>query len=192
MNLALRTPMTLEEFLDWEAKQELKYEFDGFRPVAMTGVSRAHAVIQRNLIVALDARLRGKPCRPFGSDLKVEVAGRIRYPDAFVTCSPGSGGDTVVEDPVVVFEILSPGTARIDRIVKNREYQATPSIQRYVMLEQDAVAATVFVRSGPDWVVHLLIGDAVLAMPEIGIEMPLAECYADLDLSKVETGEAGL
>jgi hypothetical protein len=29
--------MTLEAFLGWESRQEIKYEFDGFRPVAMTG-----------------------------------------------------------------------------------------------------------------------------------------------------------
>ena len=29
--------MTLEAFLGWEERQELRYEFDDFQPVAMTG-----------------------------------------------------------------------------------------------------------------------------------------------------------
>ena len=37
MNLALRKPMTLAEFLAWEERQPLRHEFDGVGPVAMTG-----------------------------------------------------------------------------------------------------------------------------------------------------------
>lgn len=49
---------------------------------------------------------------------------------------------------------------------------------RYVMLEQMSQAATVFARIGEDWTGHVVTGDAVLAMPEIGVELPLAELYA--------------
>jgi Uma2 family endonuclease len=184
MNVALRQRMSLAEFLVWEERQELKYEFDGFQIYAMVGVTRAHAMIQANLIGALRDRLRGKPCRPFGSELKIQVAGSIRYPDAFVVCTPGDARSTVVTDPVVIFEILSASTARIDHIDKNAEYRATPSVMRYVMLEQDSQAATVFAREGERWVGSLLTGDAVLAMPEIDIELPLTELYEGLDLSQ--------
>ena len=100
--------MTVAEFLAWEETQELRWEFDGFAPVAMTGGTVAHDVIQANLVIALGNRLRGTPCRVHGSSLKIEVAGRIRYPDAFVACTPLSALDTVRRDPVVMFEVLSP------------------------------------------------------------------------------------
>jgi Uma2 family endonuclease len=178
MNLALRKPMTLAEFLAWEERQSLRYEFDGIGPVAMTGGTAGHAQIQRNLAFALTARLRGKPCQFFGSDLKIQVAeGHIRYPDGMVLCSPVDRTTTVVHDPVVVFEVLSPSTARNDRIVKAREYEATPSVKRYVMLEQDGVGATVYARSGETWTHEILIADSILVLPEIGIELPLAELY---------------
>jgi Uma2 family endonuclease len=57
----------------------------------------------------------------------------------------------VITDPVVIFEVLSPSTATTDHIVKKQEYRDTPSIQRYVMLEQDRQAATVFARTDDDW-----------------------------------------
>ena len=180
MSIARVDAMTLAGFLGWEARQEFKYEFDGFEPVAMVGVSRAHAVIQRNVLNTLTNRLRGKSCGPFGSDLKIEVAGRIRYPDVFVVCSPGVGTDNIVTDPVVIFEIPSDGSVRRDRITKNEEYRLTPSVQRYVMLEQDEPAATVFAREGDRWVGTLFKGNAVLSMPEIAIEVPLSECYEGL------------
>jgi Uma2 family endonuclease len=178
MNLALRKPMRLAEFLEWEERQPLRYEFDGVGPVAMTGGPAGHADIQANLAAALRTRLRGNPCRFYGSDLKFQVAeGRVRYPDGMVVCSPVDRTATVVYDPVVVFEVLSPSTARDDRIVKAREYQATPSVQRYVMLEQDGVSATVYARSGETRTHEILIADSVLSLPEIDVELPLAELY---------------
>jgi Uma2 family endonuclease len=183
MNIALRKPMTLEQFLAWEDRQELRYEFDGIQPVAMTGGTFAHALIQSNLISALNARLRGKPCRAIGSHLKIAVAGRIRYPDAFVTCTPVPNNAKVITDPVVVFEVLSEGTAREDMFAKNAEYRATPSIRRYIILEQTQAAAVVFARKGEDWISEVVTDDGVLRMPEIGIEVPLADLYADIDLT---------
>lgn len=128
----------------------------------------------------------GKRCQFVGSNLKIEVAGSIRYPDGLVFCSPVSPRTTVVRAPVVIFEVLSNSTARIDRIVKTREYGATPSVQRYVILEQDGIGATVFARSGDDWAGHVLAEGDVLHMPEIGIEIPLAELYDGIEF---DTGD---
>jgi Uma2 family endonuclease len=177
MSVALNNPMSLEDFLDWESRQEFKYEFDGFRPVAMTGVTVAHSVIQSNPLGLLFNRLRGHRCRAHGGDLKIQVVGRIRYPDVFIVCSPVTPGDTVIDDPVVIFEILSPGTSYKDRIEKHREYRATLSIQRYVILEQIRPAATVYMRAGNDWVADGMVGEAELMLPEIGSSNPLSEIY---------------
>jgi len=183
MNIPLRKPMTLAEFLQWESKQDLRYEFDGAQPIAMAGGTAAHAAIQRNLALALGTRLRGKPCQFFGSDLKVEVAGSCRYPDGIVVCSPVDNAAIIVNNPVVIFEILSPSTASEDRTVKAREYQSTPSVQHYIMLEQDRIAATVYSRADGDWIVQILLENALLSMPEIEIEFPLAELYEDIKFS---------
>jgi Uma2 family endonuclease len=181
MNLAVRKPMSLAEFLEWEERQELRYEFDGVEPSAMTGGTAAHADIQANLITAFRNRMRGKPCKFYGSDLKVLVADNSsRYPDGMVVCSPVAPNATAVRDPVVIFEVLSPSTAAKDRIVKAREYQATPSVKRYVMLEQDRIGATVYARAQDGWSVLVLKDDDTLDMPEIGLAIPLAEFYEGL------------
>ncbi len=184
MGATIRKPMTLEEFLAWEERQEFKHEFDGYGPVAMAGGTAAHAAIQLNLAIGVGGRLRGTPCRFRGSDLKVQVAGSVRYPDGMVVCTPVPRDAKLIDDPVVVFEVLSPSTASKDHVIKNQEYRATPSVRRYVMLAQDRIAATIFSRESGDWTGRLLGEDDVLAMPEIGITVPLAELYADLDLSE--------
>ena len=180
MNVMTRPGMSLEEFLAWEAGQEGKWEYDGTGPVEMTGGTWAHALIQRRILAVLDRLLTDTPYLVFGSELKIQVDGRIRYPDAFVTKAGGLADSTVVHDPIVVFEVISPSTERTDHFTKNGEYAATPSIQRYVMLEQGVIGATVFARSGAEWTGRLLQADAVLHMPEIGTEVPLAEFYAGL------------
>ncbi len=178
MNLAVHEPMTLAQFLAWEERQPLRYEFDGAYPAARTTGTIGHSLIQTNLAAALGGRLRGKLCRFYGSNLKIQVAdGHIRYPDGTVVCSRVDRKATVVHDPVVVFEVLSPSTAANDRIDKAREYLATPSIQRYVMLEQDDVGATVYARAGDAWTHDILIAGSILVLPEIGLELPLAELY---------------
>jgi Uma2 family endonuclease len=186
MSVARHQPWTISQFLEWEERQPLRYEFDGAQAVAMTGGTAAHDLIKMNLSAALVPRLRGKRCRAHGDDLKIEAAGSIRYPDAFVTCSPIDLGATVGKDPVVIFEVLSISTAGVDRIVKNREYQSIPSVMRYVMLEQDRIAATIFERRGDDWVGHVQTDDAVLAMPEIGITIPLPELYEGIDFAVLD------
>jgi Uma2 family endonuclease len=183
MNVALRKPMTLPQFLAWEERQEPRYEFDGFQPVAMPDVTIAHDMIGNTLRALLSGRLRGKPCHVRGPTLKIEAMGRIRYPDAFVCRTSVPPTETVIKDPVVVFEVLSSSTSRTDRIERLREYQATGSIQRYVILEQDSIAATVFAGHGADWIVHALIAEDILRMPEIEVELPLTDIHADVQLA---------
>ena len=138
MNVPLRTSWTRQEFFDWAAAQEGRFEFDGFQPVAMTGGTAGHSIITQNLLVALRNRLRGGSCRPLGPDAGVATVGEaVRYPDALVTCSPFDREAMIIPGVVAVFEVVSPSTSRTDRILKLREYAAVPSILRYVILEID-------------------------------------------------------
>ena len=180
MSAALK-PMTAEEFLAWEERQDERYEFDGFRPIAMTGGTFAHGIIGRNVRTELDNRLRGSRCIPLGPDMKIAVAGRFRYPDAIVVCSPVDRKATVIADPVVVFEVLSDGTARIDHFDKLREYTATASIRRYVLLQQDGIGATVYVRDGDRMVVETVARGDTLRLPEIEVEIPVDDLYRGVE-----------
>ncbi len=125
MNVALRQTMTLAQFLAWEERQELRYEFDGFHALARTGGTIEHEMIGGNIRAILRDRLKGTPFRVLGPTIKIEVQGHIRYPDALVSCAPMQRGDRIAPQPVIVFEVLSESTSRTDRIDKLREYQAT-------------------------------------------------------------------
>lgn len=186
MSQVQRKPMTVDEFLSWEEGQPGNWKFDGFAPVAVVGGTVEHAVISGNIYASLRDRLRGSPCRAVTGDLKVMVAGRIRYPDFPVVCTPLARGATSASEPVVLFEVLSESTRRTDQLTKNQEYRDTPSVQHYVMLEQERIAATVWARSDGNWVGHLLGADALLSMPELGVELPLSEFYDGVELAPPE------
>jgi len=186
MNVALRKPWTQEQFFSWAEAQDTRYEFDGFQPVAMTGGNAGHSRVFGNLLTALKIRLRGGPCEPLGPDAGVETVNKaVRYPDALVTCSKFDNAERTIPGVIVVFEVLSPTSGRIDRIVKVREYAAVPTIRRYVILESTNVGLTVMERSAPDqvWQTTVLTNDDILRMPEISIEIPVAEIYEGINFA---------
>jgi Uma2 family endonuclease len=189
MNVALRTPrMTREQFLNWAAAQYQRHEFDGFQPVVMSGGTVDHAQISQNIYAALRGRLKGTRCEPLGPDAGVATIGdAVRYPDALITCTKGPGTDRLVPGAVVVFEVLSPTSGRTDRIDKLREYHAVASIRRYVILEHTGIGLTVHARDRSEdlWTTTALTDGDVLRMPEVGIEVPVAEFYEGTDLAGV-------
>jgi Uma2 family endonuclease len=180
MDAVLDRPMTLETFLAWERTQELRYEFDGVGPMDMNGGTQLHGLIALAVVRCLSARLAGTTAIVFPLGVKIIVAGRVRYPDAVVTYAPLDPTSDVIRDPVLVVEVLSPSTQEIDRIGKNAEYGATPSIRHYVMLEQTARAATIFSREGSDWTGRLVLAKGSLDLTPLGFEVPLAEIFGDL------------
>ena len=193
MTLALCKVMTRQEFFHWAEAQDERHEFDGFQPVAMTGGSLGHSLLAGNVNRQLGNRLAGSGCRPLGPDAGVATVGdTVRYPDAVVSCTPFSGRDRLVPNPVVVFEVISPSSVRTDRIVKLREYAAVPTIRRYVIVEPDAVAVTVLSRDDANEPFRAagLAEDDILNLPEIGIGIPVAAIYEGIALGGTEDAGA--
>ena len=187
MNVALSYPWTAEQFLDWVGTQEGRYEYDGERIVAMTGGTSDHNRISQNIYAALRSRLRGTRCSYFGPDLGIRTIGEaVRFPDALITCTKFPGTDRLAAEPVVVFEVLSPGSGRRDRIEKAREYAAVTSIRCYVIIEGTAKGLQVLHRDAADttFAALTLTEAGTLALPEVGISVPVAEFYEDVEFDQ--------
>lgn len=173
---ASQNALTVDEFLAWERAQDLRYEFDGIQPVAMTGGSLAHNRVTTRLTGALVQLVRSQ-FEACGPRLKVLTPGRVRYPDASIVCSGPADDDGDIVSPTVVFEVLSPSTALTDHRVKAADYAGVPAILVYVMLETDRPEVTVRRRS-TGWEAETIAGiDAALALPEVGVTIPLAAIY---------------
>ena len=184
MNVAYRKPaMTREQFFAWADANGGRWEFDGFQPTAMTGGSVNHSLISGNVYTALRSRLRGTGCTAFSEAGVATIGDAVRYPDALVTCSKVDGEARTVPGVVVVFEVLSPGNGQVDRIVKVQEYKAVPSIRCYAILEYASVGLTVLRREAADqdWTATALSAEDTLRLLEIGIEIPAAELYENVE-----------
>jgi Uma2 family endonuclease len=146
------TPLSLEAFLNWEARQAHKHEFVDGVIIAMAGASKRHNLIAANILASLHAKLPGKPCRPFGSDAKLlSPTGNVRYPDVQVDCARLSSTDTHTTDPRVVVEVLSPSNDWVDVAKRRADYQAHESVTHILFIASMKVLAQSFTREGAGW-----------------------------------------
>lgn len=173
---------TLEEFLDRERSQDVRYEWDGVQPLAMVGGRFAHTDLATRLSDILRPALRGRGT-VVRSDLKVMTGrgSRVRYPDLVVTCSPIRPQDQTVPDPVLIAEVLSETTSAVDRGIKRAEYAALPSLRGYLMLAQDRAAALVCDRAD-SFGERLVTAEAAddFALPGLDIRISLHAIYHGL------------
>jgi len=182
---ALKQPssITISEYLAGEEISDVKHEYLGGTVHAMAGATNQHNAITVNTLVSLATQLRGKPCRPFNSDTKVRIEypdhTRFYYPDAMVVCHPNPPSDHFQDHPVVIVEVLSDSTRRTDLGEKRDAYLTISSLKVLIFIEAEAPAAIVH-RRKPEggFAAEAHSGlDAVIPLPEIDANLPLAEIY---------------
>lgn len=182
-------PLAFEDYLLVDAASGERNEFIAGAIYAMAGGSVRHALIAANVLGTLRSLLANGACRPVGSDMRlfVEAAQIATYPDVAVYCGrieTWKGREDVATNPSAIFEVLSPSTAAYDRGEKFEAYKQLPSLKDYVLVATDHIAVELFSRS-PDgvWVPSMTRGiDAKLALPSLGVHLPLADVYAHVDV----------
>ncbi len=182
MDTVLQQPWTTEAFLAWEDRQEGKYEFNGRDAIPMTGGSFAHQDIVFNLRGLLGRLLADRSFR-VGQEMRLRIGARVRYPDVLVCAGRPDQTTRTLTDAIAIFEVLSDDTATTDRVEKLIEYAAVPSLRSYVLLEQTAPGATMFLREpGGAWIANAFT-DGALALPGLDITLPLADIYQGLNFT---------
>lgn len=188
MSEARLAPWSLEGFLAWEESQPAKYELVDGQPRPMTGVSQGHYLIVANIAVGLRGRLRGSPCRPHGPELRVITGtGNVRYPDVGIDCGAFEREFHNASLSVAVFEVLSRTTAWIDLHHKLRDYDATPSIQHYIIVAQDGPRVEVWTRGTAGRLglaATLTTLDAHMTLDPPGVTLAIAELYDGLGFTE--------
>lgn len=142
-----------ETYLERERTSAIRHEYVNGVVYAMAGASDRHNRIASNLHVALGVHLPDR-CVPYMADMKLRVALQrahmFYYPDCMVCCGASDQSRDWREDPVVLGEVLSPATERVDRTEKFDAYIRLPTLQEYVLIEQAAARVEVF-RRATDW-----------------------------------------
>jgi len=183
MTAAKKLSLTSEdEYLASELKSDVKHEYLGGVVYAMAGARNRHNRIAGRIFGTLFSRLTAKPCQPCDADTKIRVRmpgdTRYYYPDTSVVCQPNPERDSFEDQPRVVFEVLSLSTRRVDEGEKKDAYLTIPSLAVYALVGQWKPVIVVFRRTNGEFVPEVYEGiDAVLPLPEIGVDLPLAEIY---------------
>ncbi len=180
MNIAFPRPMDAAAFLAWAEGREGRYELARGRVVMMTGGSRAHALIVRRFANALEHRLDATRWTVLTSDFAAKVGSdTVRYPDVIVDAAGGALRDLAATSPALIAEVLSPSSVTNDLGDKAAEYLRLGSVSAYVVLSQDEPKAWLWVRgeSGFPAGAEVIMGDGVIRIPALSVELPLTEVY---------------
>jgi Uma2 family endonuclease len=175
--------VTPGEYLAGERLSDTKHEYLAGIVNAMSGGSKAHARISGNIFRNLGNQLEGKPCEAFNSDMKVHLrlaeGEFFYYPDVSVDCSgPRDPHAFYIDEPKVIFEVLSPTTERIDMSEKLGNYLRLPSLVAYVLVGQFTPHVTIHRRAAEGWSMEFLGATTdTLALPEIDCTLPLTAIY---------------
>lgn len=179
-----KTKFSIEEYLRFEKDSPEKHEFFRGEIFAMSGASNRHNLIFSNLFTGIGIQLKGKSCKPFGSDMRIHVAENtlFTYPDISIICgeivSAPMDEDTATQ-PTVLIEILSPSTRNYDRGGKFKLYRDISTLKEYILIESETIGIEVFrVNSRGHWELeeYKSIADT-LQIPCLEVSLPLADIY---------------
>lgn len=140
--------VTAEDYLRGERNGQVRHEYVAGQVFAMTGGSVYHNRIAGNFYSQIKAKLSGRPCDTFISDIKVQVQQAFYYPDVMVVCDPHDRDPYVKISPTIIVEVTSPTTRSIDEREKRRAYLSIPSLREYVLAEQDRAEVRILHRTG--------------------------------------------
>ncbi|MFZ1104802.1 MAG: Uma2 family endonuclease [Hyphomicrobiaceae bacterium] len=184
-NLAHATPrMSPSEYLAFEEDAPVKHEYLNGSVHAMAGASPRHNLIAQNLLIALRPTARSAGCQVFISDVKLKVrtlAGEFfYYPDVLMSCTAADRNPLLREQPVLLIEVASPSTERIDRGEKLNNYRQIPSLIEYVIVEQKRHEVEIYRRRN-GWVCEVIEPDQPLALECVGLTLSMSDIYSDID-----------
>jgi len=146
----------------------------------MVHVSKNHARITTNLVVALRARLQTERYDVVAEAFAVEIGDSVRFPDVLVEPAQPDGRSLAATAPILIAEVLSPGSLHRDFGDKPREYLSLPTLDTYVIISPDEARLWLWQRLGGQFPTEPEIIDGIgerLALTAIEIEIPLAEIY---------------
>lgn len=176
LNVAVKHQINQENYLQGELLSDIKHELIDGEVYAMTGASKNHDRIAGNIHTQLNLFLQKSPCEPFTGDVKVKVGRNFFYPDVMVVCGDQTDNEYYSESPILLVEVLSKSTRRTDETIKRLAYQSIPSLQEYLLIEQDFVDVEVC-RRGNGWLPdHYFLGDK-FALDSIGISLSVEDIY---------------
>jgi Uma2 family endonuclease len=183
MNIALRRPFTVEEYLDWANAQaeRQRSELINGQIVAMAPERIKHAKVKLAVAIALKAAVvrSGLPCHVLADGPTVRIDDHTAYePDALVYCGQELPGDSlVVPNPIIIVEVLSPTTMHTDTSAKLIGYFKLPSVHHYLIIDPDACAVAHHSRAADGTVSGHTVTSGAIRLDPPGLSIDVSEFF---------------
>ncbi len=183
----LKTRISVADYLAGEVTSPLKHEFIEGEIFSMAGASDDHNRIVGDLYSLLLSKLDSSKCEPFFGDIKVRASQTVYYyPDVLVSCEEEPEDPYFRNHPILIIEVTSPSTERIDRSEKLLYYLQIPSLQEYVVIDQDKMNVEVHRRQpNGGWLTYCFNeSDDVVDLTSVELSIPLPDIYRRVQFQK--------
>ena len=176
-----------ENYLADEEISDIKHEYVDGEIFAMSGGSVNHQRLTINMSSAFHNHLKGTPCEAFSSDMKVRAdkGKKYFYPDVVVSCNNDDSNTHFSESPRIIVEVLSDSTRKFDKNLKRQIYQTIPSLEEFVLIEQDRFEIEVC-RKSLNWQPTSYFIDDEVTFESIGLTLPVLEIYQRVDNQEMQ------
>jgi Uma2 family endonuclease len=184
--------LTVEEYIQHEIETGQKYEYHDGDIYALAGGSLEHALLIGNIYSELRNGLRTKKsdCKPITSEAKLYIRNQNKYvyPDSMVICGEVDRAEEnkdAVCNPILIVEVLSESTSEYDRGDKFYFYRQIPTLQEYVLIEQNRYVVEVYSKKEKSdlWKISRYEGpEQSIILQSLDIEIKMSHLYFDIDI----------
>ena len=168
--------ISAEVYLRQEISSDIKHQLINGEIFAMGGASENHNLLAGNIFSEFKSRLKGLPCRSFMADMKLRVAEDFFYPDVMVVCREDNESEYYKTAPTIIVEVLSKTTRKFDQTQKRLRCQTLPTLEEYVLIEQDKGEIQVFSRKDGWQSFYYYLGDQLI-FHSLDITIPVEAIY---------------
>jgi len=183
-------PMSVEEYIEFEERSEIRHEFIDNQLIPMPGTTRIHNSICINLSILLRFLLKKGAFDIFQENVKVQIApGKdYTYPDIVVTNDPIdlTGDDAYfIKHPCVIVEVISKTSRIEDSADKFIRYKNIESLQNYILVDSEKAWVEVrYKTKAGEWEADTyLMSDQKFPVPALGVELRLEDVYEGISFS---------
>jgi Uma2 family endonuclease len=167
--------MDVNEYLEWAQSHPGRYELRNGEVVAMSPAGAGHAAVKYAVQTALLAGIRtwGLPCHMLPNGMTVRIDEATAYePDALVYCGTKlSASEIEVTAPIIVVEVLSPSTRRIDASAKLAGYFRVPSVAHYLIVDPDQLLVLHHARGTGDTILTYIVTQGTIELDPPGLRL---------------------
>lgn len=176
--------MTLEEYLEFDANAEGRYEYFDGEVFEMGGGSPEHSLLGNRMGRLLGNKLEPKGCSVYNSEAQIKVPSLLPYRYADVSVVSGKaeyeeiGNQRLLTNPILIVEVLSDSTEKFDKGDKFKAYKSIPSFREYLLISQDKRFVTLYTKYNEKfWFQSEYVTGETLKLESLDIELSVDEIY---------------